>query len=135
MFTPGLIMLYSPSPGNVNLCKFAIFVVNKKSLYIILYIYPYFQPLIFLVVLQVVRAYCFLNHPIPNTNNSQSVQIIIPQNQVCPKRKSGNTGLYLGHFRVARRHAGLYLGHFRVARRHALWGATAPGTSQNPPCP
>jgi len=31
---------------------------------------------------QVVRAICLLNHPLPNTNNSQSSQIIIPQNQV-----------------------------------------------------
>jgi len=35
---------------------------------------------------QVVRAICILSHPIPNTNNSDSCQIIIPQNQV--KRKS-----------------------------------------------
>jgi hypothetical protein len=26
-------MLYSPSPGNVNLCKFTIFVVNKILIY------------------------------------------------------------------------------------------------------
>ena len=31
---------------------------------------------------QVVRAICLLQHPVPNTNNSQSSQIIIPQNQV-----------------------------------------------------
>ena len=30
----------------------------------------------------VVRIICFLNHPIPNTNNSDSVQLVIPQNQV-----------------------------------------------------
>jgi len=35
---------------------------------------------------QVVRAICILNHPIPNTKDAQSVQIIIPQNQV--KRNS-----------------------------------------------
>ncbi len=34
---------------------------------------------------QVVRVICILNHPIPNTENSDSVQIILPQNQV--KRK------------------------------------------------
>lgn len=34
---------------------------------------------------QVVRAICILSHPIPNTNNSESCQIIIPQSQV--KRK------------------------------------------------
>lgn len=31
---------------------------------------------------KVVRVICFLNHPIPNTNNSDSVQLVIPQNQV-----------------------------------------------------
>jgi Rab GDP dissociation inhibitor len=31
---------------------------------------------------QVVRAICILSHPIPNTNNSESCQIIIPQSQV-----------------------------------------------------
>jgi len=34
---------------------------------------------------QVVRCICILNHPIPNTNNSESVQIILPQAQL--KRK------------------------------------------------
>jgi len=31
---------------------------------------------------KVVRAICFLKHPIPNTDESNSVQLIIPQNQV-----------------------------------------------------
>lgn len=31
---------------------------------------------------QVVRSICFLNHPIPNTNNAESLQIIIPAGQV-----------------------------------------------------
>jgi len=31
---------------------------------------------------KVVRAICVLKHPIPNTDNSDSVQLIIPQNQV-----------------------------------------------------
>jgi Rab GDP dissociation inhibitor len=35
---------------------------------------------------QVIRAICILNHPIPNTKDSLSCQIIIPQNQV--NRKS-----------------------------------------------
>jgi hypothetical protein len=39
------------------------------------------------MVLQVVRATCILNHPLPNTNDSLSCQIIIPQKQV--GRKSG----------------------------------------------
>ncbi|ORX57010.1 rab GTPase activator [Hesseltinella vesiculosa] len=30
----------------------------------------------------VVRAICLLNHPIPNTNNGDSAQIVIPQNQI-----------------------------------------------------
>jgi Rab GDP dissociation inhibitor len=31
---------------------------------------------------KVIRAICLLNHPIPNTDNADSVQLIIPQNQV-----------------------------------------------------
>ena len=31
---------------------------------------------------KVVRAICLLKHPIPGTDNSDSVQLIIPQNQV-----------------------------------------------------
>ena len=31
--------------------------------------------------LQVVRAACILSHPIPNTNNAPSAQIILPQKQ------------------------------------------------------
>ncbi|KAK9710510.1 Rab GDP dissociation inhibitor alpha [Basidiobolus ranarum] len=31
---------------------------------------------------QVVRAICLLQHPIPNTNNADSIQIVIPQNQI-----------------------------------------------------
>lgn len=31
---------------------------------------------------KVVRAICLLKHPIPNTDNTDSVQLIIPQNQV-----------------------------------------------------
>ena len=33
--------------------------------------------------LQVVRAACILSHPVPNTNNAPSAQIILPQKQVC----------------------------------------------------
>lgn len=36
---------------------------------------------------QVVRCICLLNHPVPNTNNALSCQIIIPQKQV--NRKYG----------------------------------------------
>jgi len=35
---------------------------------------------------RVVRVICLLNHPIPNTGDADSVQIVIPQNQV--KRKN-----------------------------------------------
>ena len=31
---------------------------------------------------KVIRAICLLAHPIPNTDNADSVQLIIPQNQV-----------------------------------------------------
>ena len=31
---------------------------------------------------KVVRAMCLLSHPIPNTNNAPSAQIILPQRQV-----------------------------------------------------
>jgi Rab GDP dissociation inhibitor len=40
---------------------------------------------------QVIRAICILNHPIPETNNADSCQIIIPQKQV--KRRSD---IYIG---------------------------------------
>ena len=36
---------------------------------------------------KVVRCICILDHPIPNTDNIPSVQIIIPQKQL--KRKNG----------------------------------------------
>lgn len=40
---------------------------------------------------QVIRCICILNHPIPNTNNALSCQIIIPQKQI--GRKSGESSL------------------------------------------
>ena len=43
-------------------------------------------PLVFLFF-QVVRTICILNHPVPNTKEALSCQIIIPQNQV--NRKHG----------------------------------------------
>ena len=39
------------------------------------------------VVGKVIRAICILDHPIPDTNNVASIQIILPQKQL--KRKSG----------------------------------------------
>ena len=38
-------------------------------------------------MLQVVRAICIMDHPVPNTKDSLSTQLIIPQKQV--DRKSG----------------------------------------------
>jgi Rab GDP dissociation inhibitor len=38
---------------------------------------------------KVIRAICLLQHPIPNTDNADSVQLIIPQNQVA--RRHGQT--------------------------------------------
>lgn len=43
---------------------------------------------------QVIRVICILSHPIKNTNDANSCQIIIPQNQV--NRKSGGWGLLRG---------------------------------------
>lgn len=37
-------------------------------------------------MIQVIRVICLMNHPIPNTGDADSCQIIIPQNQV--KRKN-----------------------------------------------
>lgn len=46
---------------------------------------------------KVIRAICLLKHPIPGTDDSDSVQIIIPQNQV--GRRNGNlTFLFFSHF-------------------------------------
>jgi len=45
---------------------------------------------------QVIRAICILKHPIPNTDNSDSVQIVIPQNQV--GRKHGNYRALLSEY-------------------------------------
>jgi Rab GDP dissociation inhibitor len=42
---------------------------------------------------KVVRAICLLKHPIPGTDDVDSCQIIIPQNQV--KRRNGKFVLYL----------------------------------------
>eukprot|EP00735_Rhodelphis_limneticus_P005136 TRINITY_DN1686_c0_g1::TRINITY_DN1686_c0_g1_i1::g.17745::m.17745 TRINITY_DN1686_c0_g1::TRINITY_DN1686_c0_g1_i1::g.17745 ORF type:complete len:442 (+),score=159.19,sp/P50395/GDIB_HUMAN/59.12/0.0,GDI/PF00996.13/4.9e-207 TRINITY_DN1686_c0_g1_i1:62-1387(+) len=42
---------------------------------------------------KVIRAYCILNHPLPNTNNGNAGQIIIPQTQA--NRKSDIYILYL----------------------------------------
>ena len=41
----------------------------------------------------VIRIICFLNHPIPNTGDSDSVQIVIPQNQF--ERKHGTDFVFI----------------------------------------
>ena len=45
------------------------------------------------VVGKVVRAICIMENPIPNTDNSSSVQIILPQKQL--KRNSGKSIILL----------------------------------------
>jgi len=57
------------SEGEVARCKF---VIGDPS---------YFPGKVRQVV-HVVRTICFLDHPIPNTNNSESCQIILPQKQI-----------------------------------------------------
>jgi hypothetical protein len=42
----------------------------------------------------VVRAICILSHPVPNTNNAHSAQIILPQKQI--GRHSGGRGPCFG---------------------------------------
>lgn len=42
---------------------------------------------------RVIRAICIMDHPIPNTNESDSIQIIIPQNQVGRKNDIYIAGL------------------------------------------
>ncbi len=46
----------------------------------------YFDKSMTRVVGQVIRSICILNHPIPNTNNAESIQIILPAAQL--KRKN-----------------------------------------------
>lgn len=47
---------------------------------------------------QVIRVICILSHPIKNTNDANSCQIIIPQNQV--NRKSGQCWTHDLHLRL-----------------------------------
>lgn len=46
---------------------------------------------------KVVRAICLLKHPIPNTDNSDSAQLIIPQNQVGRKNDIYIAGVSSSH--------------------------------------
>ena len=74
---PGMTVAYDASgkacgvtsEGSTAACKF---VVGDPS---------YFAPEKTRVSHKVVRAICFMNHPIPNTGDSHSVQIIMPQRQ------------------------------------------------------
>ena len=55
------------------------------------------------VVGRVIRAICIIDHPIPNTNNASSVQIILPQKQL--GRNSGKSlSILLTFARHLRRH-------------------------------
>jgi Rab GDP dissociation inhibitor len=40
---------------------------------------------------KVIRAICLLQHPIPNTDEGDSVQLIIPQNQVARRHGKPNS--------------------------------------------
>lgn len=44
---------------------------------------------------KVIRSICILEHPIPNTDNADSVQLIIPQNQVGRRHGSSSPSLNL----------------------------------------
>jgi Rab GDP dissociation inhibitor len=48
---------------------------------------------------KVIRAICFLKHPIPGTDDSDSVQLIIPQNQV-----GRRNGVFYGLLRLSSAH-------------------------------
>jgi Rab GDP dissociation inhibitor len=50
---------------------------------------------------KVIRAICLLQHPIPSTDNADSVQLIIPQNQV--GRRHGMTLLVIANDRYLHR--------------------------------
>lgn len=40
---------------------------------------------------KVIRAICLMNHPIPHTNNAQSIQIILPAKQLGKKTGKSHT--------------------------------------------
>ena len=48
---------------------------------------PSYAPQMVKKVGQVIRCICILNHPVPNTDNADSLQLIIPMNQL--KRNNG----------------------------------------------
>lgn len=53
---------------------------------------------------RVIRAMCILNHPIPNTDNLDSLQLIIPQNQLKRKHDIYIAVLSSSHFVCAKGH-------------------------------
>jgi Rab GDP dissociation inhibitor len=63
---------------------------------------------------KVIRAICILKHPIPGTDDSDSVQIIIPQNQV--QRQHGKS-------HCSEQRSGLNLYPFRHLHRYGLINA------------
>ncbi|KAF5097809.1 hypothetical protein D0Z03_001327 [Geotrichum reessii] len=53
---------------------------------------------------RVIRAMCILNHPVPNTDNLDSLQLIIPQNQLKRKNDIYVAILSSSHFVCAKGH-------------------------------
>jgi len=51
---------------------------------------------------KVIRAICLLDHPIPHTNNAQSIQIILPAKQVGKKTGKYNDKKHNFHFSASR---------------------------------
>lgn len=59
---------------------------------------------------KVIRAICIMKHPIPGTDNADSAQIIIPQNQVGRKNgKSPRAVLFLCKTNLALRRLDIYI--------------------------
>lgn len=84
---------------------------------------------------KVIRAICFLKHPIPETNDSDSAQIIIPQNQV--NRKNGT---YSSHFKssqinlLMQTFISLWCRlHIMYARRTFTWLLSVPSSRRTGP--
>ena len=51
---------------------------------------------------KVIRAICLLNHPIPHTNNAQSIQIILPAKQLLKNTGKYNHKTHIFHFSALR---------------------------------
>ena len=77
-------IIYDPSSGKVSGVRSGSEIVKTKAVICD----PSYAPSKTRMVGKVVRAICLLRHPIPNTGDVDSVQIIVPQNQV--GRKHGN---------------------------------------------